>query len=103
MEEADKPKHNWSKSSAARASQKRPYDKEHIRIRRELIAEDPNCRRCGKPGSHADHIIAICLGGETIPKNMTLLCAPCSRSKTAQEGNFIRWHVKPSRAGAPEG
>lgn len=95
MEEAEKPSHNWTNYLAGRGDAKRPYGAAHNRIRRQLIAEDPNCRRCGKPGSHADHIVAICLGGETTPENMTLLCAPCSRSKTAQEGNYIRWHVKP--------
>lgn len=96
MEEAERPRHNWTRFLAARGAINRdPYGSAHKRIRRELIAEDPNCRRCGKLGSHADHKLAICMGGETTKENMTLLCLSCSRSKTAQEGNFVRWHGKP--------
>lgn len=89
--DGSKPLTGW-RAYVARVGQR--YGATHRRIRREMMAEDPTCRKCGAPGDQADHIKPLCLGGETKRENMQLLCTPCARTKTALEANHVRHHVK---------
>jgi 5-methylcytosine-specific restriction protein A len=70
------------------------YGKEHRKLRQQVLAEEPSCRRCGRPSQQADHIRPISLGGPTVRANYQALCEPCSRSKTGREGALIRHHGK---------
>jgi 5-methylcytosine-specific restriction endonuclease McrA len=51
------------------------------------------CERCGAPGSQADHITALALGGEfTGP--LAWLCVSCHRTKTAQDAKEARRQLR---------
>jgi 5-methylcytosine-specific restriction endonuclease McrA len=51
------------------------------------------CERCGGPGSQADHVTALALGGEfTGP--LQWLCTSCHQSKTAQDAAEARRRMK---------
>ncbi len=55
-------------------------------IRDELLQEDPHCWFCGlelSPGiATFDHLVPICLGGETSRSNGVLACANCNETKS---------------------
>lgn len=50
-------------------------------LKKELLAENPNCRECGKAGDFRGldlvHKIALSQGGKTTRENCTILCRPC--------------------------
>jgi 5-methylcytosine-specific restriction endonuclease McrA len=64
------------------------------RLRAEARARaNGTCERCGAPGSHADHIIALALGGEfTGP--LQWLCTRCHQAKTAQDAKEARRRLR---------
>ena len=85
-----KPQHNWSDYPPR---ERQVYGSAHNKMRRRVLAEEPECRLCGDPSAVADHIRARCLGGGNERENYQALCTPCSMRKTAQEANLARWHV----------
>lgn len=61
------------------------------RIRKRLLADNPDCAICGeRPAKIADHREPICLGGPTTAENLQAICAPCSLTKTGKEGAAMR-------------
>jgi 5-methylcytosine-specific restriction enzyme A len=71
--------------------QQRGYDAKHEALRRQVLSEEPICRRCGfRPSVIGDHIVALSLGGKTVRGNLQGLCERCSRSKTGKEGACMR-------------
>jgi 5-methylcytosine-specific restriction enzyme A len=71
--------------------QERGYGAKHEALRRQVLREEPICGRCGvRPSVIADHIKALSLGGKTVRGNFQGLCERCSRSKTGQEGAYMR-------------
>jgi 5-methylcytosine-specific restriction protein A len=88
IENAPPRRHGWG--SPTQPAQ-RGYGGEHLRIRRQLLKDEPNCRICGAKATHADHIIPKCMGGLTVRENYQALCEKCSRSKSGQEGAMMRW------------
>ena len=89
---APPPRRNGWGKPASRYS--RGYGKNHDRIRRQLMKEEPNCRLCGAPSTVADHIIPKCLHGPTVRENYQALCLRCSRSKAGREGSMMRRHKR---------
>lgn len=57
-------------------------------LRKKIIQRDQGiCSWCGTYGANqVDHIIAKSEGGTDDESNLQLLCDPCHRKKTAQEG-----------------
>lgn len=72
----------------------RGYDAAHHAMRRRVLAEEPNCRRCGARAVIADHIIPLSRGGSKDRENYQGLCRRCSDAKTQQEaaeGRRRKW------------
>lgn len=58
------------------------------RLRAQVLAEEPNCRRCGKPSKVVDHIVPIRQGGDARDRrNLQGLCWPCHEAKSHAEGS----------------
>lgn len=69
----------------------RGYDAEWERVRAAHLRDHPDCRRCGQPGQHVDHIIPLARGGTHDPANLQTLCHSCHSMKTvALDGGFGR-------------
>jgi hypothetical protein len=67
------------------------------RLRADQLAREPQCRACGAPATHADHIIPLSRGGS--PEGpLQSLCAADHRRKTAQESNRPMGGAKSSGA-----
>ena len=96
------PTHSWLRYPSATAH---TYGALHCRMRRLVLAEEPNCRSCGAPSQELDHIRPISSGGETERDNLQALCRPCHLSKSGREANFRRWHILriPKRKGVGRG
>jgi len=63
----------------------RGYDADWRKIRDAHLKLEPNCRVCGQPGKHVDHIKPLRQGGTHDESNLRTLCASCHSRKTAQE------------------
>jgi len=63
-------------------------------LRAAILKRDPICRTpgCGRPSSHADHIVPRSRGGSDDPSNLRGLCAGC-HARVTRQGNS-----KPLRA-----
>ena len=78
----------WHKHRPATAHH---YGAAYRRIRKRLLAGNPDCAICGeRPARIADHRKPICEGGPTTPENLQAICAPCSLTKTGKEGAAMR-------------
>lgn len=88
------PPEPWA-TSRGKTRQERGYGREHDRIRKQVLKEEPLCRACQAQGRVsatviADHIIPLSQGGRTIRSNYQGLCQPCSDAKTAAESRSAR-------------
>lgn len=52
---------------------------------RQIRIEEPNCKYCGRPSKHLDHITPICHGGTNDRANLQMLCASCNSRKALGE------------------
>lgn len=59
-------------------------------LRAQVMREEPTCRLCGAPSKIADHIIPLGQHGLDVRENLQGLCASCSGTKSAREGNAAR-------------
>lgn len=62
----------------------RGYGADHARMRKQVLAEEPTCRRCGadgQPSDHADHIVPRSRGGTNDRENYQRLCSRCNARK----------------------
>jgi len=81
----------WEAHQGGRSSSQRGYGSAWQRLRKTIVARDKGlCQACRRDdravqGKDVDHIIAKANGGTDDPSNLELLCAPCHRSKTANE------------------
>ncbi|PZQ56259.1 MAG: endonuclease [Novosphingobium pentaromativorans] len=71
------------------------------RDRRQVLREEPFCRRCLEDGKHVasdvvDHIVPLAEGGSDDRENKQGLCDPCHDAKTRDEARRGR-----SRSGSP--
>jgi len=68
------------------------------RVRAQVLAEEPYCRRCLEQGNGAaarrseicDHIVALSEGGSGDRGNLCGMCKPCHDAKTAAEAARAR-------------
>ena len=71
-------------------TKERGYAGEWFKIRRDVLREEPACRRCGGPASEVDHIIPKRSGGTNERANLQGLCGSCHSSKTVRETQWGR-------------
>ena len=51
-------------------------------LRRQLLANQPDCAYCGQPATTLDHLIPISKGGPPLdPTNLIPACNPCNASR----------------------
>lgn len=88
------PPQPWS-TSRAKSRQERGYGREHERLRKQVLREEPLCRACKAEGrvtatTVADHIVPLSRGGTTERRNYQGLCDDCHKAKTAAESHASR-------------
>ena len=88
------PPQPWS-TSRTKSRQERGYGREHERLRKQVLREEPLCRVCQREGrvtptTVADHIVPLSRGGRTERRNYQGLCDPCHDAKTAEEARAGR-------------
>lgn len=72
---------------------KRAYDADYKRLRKLILANNPQCAYCGSPATTADHVIAVANGGTSTLDNLVPACKPCNESRgqaLAQSRKSIR-------------
>ena len=67
-----------------------PMPQGWARRRARVLAASPNCRRCGAPASHVDHIRPRSRGGGEGLDNLQPLCSRCHGRKTQAESVAAR-------------
>lgn len=72
------------------------------RLRARVLARDGHrCQRCGKPATHADHILPKAAGGTDHIDNLEALCAQCNLAKgdampiISADANGVGTHPQP--------
>lgn len=61
------------------------YKGEYMKLRAQVLREEPFCRVCGRPSETVDHIIPKAWGGTDDRNNLQGLCKRCHNKKTRQE------------------
>jgi 5-methylcytosine-specific restriction enzyme A len=84
------PAHQVSGWSSSASASEGGYGAEWQRIRRIVLEQEPNCRRCGDRATDVDHIIPRSAGGTDAPSNLQPLCSGCHRTKSSAEGGRAR-------------
>jgi len=93
----------WALARVA-SSVARGYGAEHLRLRLQVIAEEPTCRACVvRRSTIADHIVPLSRGGQTVRENLQGLCERCSRSKSGREGRAARATLASGLQAGPRG
>jgi 5-methylcytosine-specific restriction protein A len=79
-------------SSTTKSRQERGYGRDHERMRKIVLAEEPLCRIClamdpprHTPSTIADHIVPKAEGGTDERENYQGACGPCHDAKTHEE------------------
>ena len=68
----------------------RGYDSAHVRLKKQVLQEEPQCRYCGDPSTTMDHILPKAQGGTSERHNVCGCCEKCQRSKAGREGNAAK-------------
>jgi 5-methylcytosine-specific restriction endonuclease McrA len=77
----------WAAYKLRRPDRAQAYaSSEWQRRARAQLKASPNCVRCGARASHADHVLAVGLGGD-FDGPLQSMCTPCHRAKTLQESH----------------
>jgi len=73
------------------SARERGYDADWVKLQRQVLADEPLCRRCARRGlvtaaELVDHITPIRDGGERLSRsNLQPLCRKCHGTKTGQD------------------
>jgi 5-methylcytosine-specific restriction protein A len=81
----------WDHAQPSR--HKRGYGRQHVRLRAQLLAQEPLCRLCAQKNpprvtaaTIADHIVPIAKGGAVHDiTNMQPVCKPCHDEKSLRD------------------
>lgn len=65
---------------------KRGYDRTWVKLRAQVLAENPVCERCPAPSREVDHIDGNSRNNER--SNLRALCKSCHSRRTAAEQSF---------------
>jgi len=82
-------------ASTRKSRHERGYGREHDRMRKIVLREEPLCRPCQARGritasTIADHITPLSEGGTGDRENYQGICEPCHDLKTAEEAARAR-------------
>lgn len=88
-----KPREAWARP--AHKEDKRIRGRAGQKIRAQVLAEEPFCRRCLAEGKRVrsdevDHITPLSQGGGNERSNLQALCKPCHDAKSAAERASVR-------------
>lgn len=72
----------WVAPSAHTRERPRDWFKRRARV---IRRDGKLCVRCGRAGTHVDHIVRVADGGSWEIDNLQLLCEECHRQKTRAE------------------
>lgn len=61
------------------------YGRDWLRLRAQVLREEPYCRECGQPSTTVDHIKPRARGGTDERRNLRGLCDDCRRVKDAKD------------------
>src|SRR5690606_6721021 len=61
------------------------YKGDWLKLRAQVLREEPFCRQCGRPATTVDHIIPKSQGGTDDRSNLQALCDTCRRRKDAAD------------------
>lgn len=61
------------------------YKKDWLRIRKQVLTAEPNCRVCGDKATTVDHIVAKAFGGTDALSNLRPLCDRCRKIKDSAD------------------
>ena len=87
----DKHGSNWERWRARNPHTRSYASPAWKRRRAEQLRREPNCRECGAPASHVDHVQNVAGGGDFDSGPLQSLCPKHHRQKTAHEGHEGRW------------
>ena len=75
------------------------YKGDWLRIRAQVLHEEPFCRMCGRPSTTVDHIVPRARGGTDERSNLQALCNGCRRRKDAADAAEGRRLAREARQG----
>lgn len=85
------PEHRASYDQQRGSPSKRGYDRAWQKLSKQVLKEEPLCRRCRlKDSVLTDHIITKRAGGTDARSNLQALCKDCHDEKTRQEDGRFR-------------
>lgn len=61
------------------------YGKNWLKIRRQVLLEEPSCRLCGRVAVTVDHIVPKARGGSDDRSNLQPLCDLCRKMKDKRD------------------
>jgi hypothetical protein len=67
------------------SSSARGYGANWQKLRLMVLAAEPLCRHCSRPGLDVDHILPLASGGTNDRNNLQVLCHSCHSAKTAAD------------------
>lgn len=78
--------------SVSTEARRRYDDRRWKALRASHLGAYPNCARCGRPATVADHIVAVAdhPAGFLDPANVQSLCGDCHKLKTAEDNRRRR-------------
>jgi len=96
--EKTKKRSNWKPDSERGTRQKRGYDLQWLRLRKEFLLRNPLCEICRRDGrrrlaSQVDHIVPFVGLNDPLRlsiNNLQALCLPCHRRKTSSTSRANR-------------
>ncbi|HLF78549.1 MAG TPA: DNA methyltransferase [Dehalococcoidia bacterium] len=83
-------------STSRGSSTQQGYGSGWRKLRRQVLREEPDCRRCGAPSTDADHITPRRQGGSDDRANLQALCHSCHSKYTAESDGGFGNQVKPA-------
>lgn len=62
----------------------RGYDADYRGLRKEILAEHPDCWWCPAPATTIDHVVPLARGGDNDRSNLVPACARCNERRGAR-------------------
>jgi 5-methylcytosine-specific restriction endonuclease McrA len=90
---------NWARQTKYRAKKYGSHNNLDVEALLELINSNRDCKYCGKPMRHLDHIFPLKDGGPNVEANVVPICSKCKNKKG--NNNIIKMlmngHITPER------
>ena len=81
-----KPNGGWSRPASGAASRLRGGA--WMKLRAQVLAQEPTCAYCGRPGQPddvVDHVRGVSAGGDNSRENLKRSCRRCNQAKQGRE------------------